>query len=242
MKYPLVIFDFDGTLANSLPCFLGIMRQLSDQNGFRKVEDHEVEQLRAFDVRQLMKFLEIPFWKLPGITRQFRQMMADQTDQVSLFPGIQQFLEQLTAADVKLAIVSSNAKDNVQKILGPDLVALFSWMECEASIFGKRPKLRKVLRKSGLTSAQAIYIGDEIRDLQAAHAERLAFGAVTWGHTLREFFLPHGPQEVFETVELMSETLLSKEACSLKPASTTLEMDPSPDKPNRPDDAESTEL
>ena len=209
MRYPLAIFDFDGTLADSLHCFQGIMRHLSDQHGFRKIEDHEREQLRAFDAKQLLKHLGIPFWKLPAITRQVRQMMADQTDQVSLFPGIQQFIERLTAAGTQLAIVSSNSWDNVRKILGPGLVSQFQYTECEASIFGKRPKLRKVLRKSGLRPDRAIYIGDEIRDLQAAHAERLAFGAVTWGHTPVDLFLPHGPQEVFETIELMTEKLLS---------------------------------
>lgn len=209
MKYPLVIFDFDGTLADSLPCFLGIMSRLADEYGFRKPEVSEIEQLRAVDAKQLFKSLGIPFWKLPGITRRIRQLMAAEVDQVSLFPGIEEFLRRLTAQGFQLAIVSSNSWDNVRSILGPQNAVLFQHAECEASIFGKRPKLRKVLRKLGQSPERAIYIGDEIRDLQAAHAERLAFGAVTWGHTPVDAFLPHGPQEVFESVERMTETLMA---------------------------------
>jgi len=211
MKYPLVIFDFDGTLADSLSCFLGIMSRLADEYGFRKLEGPEIEQLRAVDAKQLFKCLGIPFWKLPAITRRIRQLMAAEVDQVSLFPGIEEFLQRLTTRGFQLAIVSSNSWDNVRSILGPQSASLFQQAECEASIFGKRPKLRKVLRKSGLTPERAIYIGDEIRDMQAAHAERLAFGAVTWGHTPADLFLPHGPQEVFETVEMMTEKLLALE-------------------------------
>ena len=208
MKYPLVIFDFDGTLADSLPCFLGIMDRLSEQHGFRKIAVHDLEAMRRFDARQLFQHLGIPFWKLPGLTRQIRRLMAEHVDEVSLFPGIEDFLRRLLGQGVDLAIVSSNSWENIRRILGPENTLLFQHTECEASIFGKRPKLRRVLRKSGHTPDRAIYIGDEIRDLQAAHAEGLAFGAVTWGHTPADQFRSHGPQEVFETVEQMTAKLV----------------------------------
>lgn len=209
MKYPLAIFDFDGTLANSLPCFLEIMRRLSDQHGFRRIEDHELETLRTADTRQFLKHIGIPFWKLPLLVLQVRSAMTEVAHEVPLFPGIVEFLDQLTAAGIELAIVSSNSWENVKTVLGPDHATKFRFTECEASLFGKRPKLRKVLRQAGVTADKAIYIGDEIRDLQAAHAEGIAFGAVTWGHTPRDVFRPHSPQEVFETVESMTEKLLS---------------------------------
>ncbi len=208
MKYPLAIFDFDGTLANSLPCFLEIMRRLSVQHGFRRIEDHELESMRTADTKQFLKHMGIPFWKLPLLVMQVRSAMADVAHEVPLFPGIVEFLDQLTTAGVEIAIVSSNSWENVKTVLGPDNVTKFRQTECEASIFGKRPKLRKVLRQAGVNADQAIYIGDEIRDLQAAHAEGIAFGAVTWGHTPRDIFRPHYPQEVFDSVESMTRTLL----------------------------------
>ena len=208
MKYPLAIFDFDGTLANSLPCFVEIMRRLSDQHGFRRIEDHELESLRTADTRQFLKHVGIPLWKLPLLVLQVRSAMTEVAHEVPLYPGIVEFLDQMTSAGIELAIVSSNSWENVKTVLGPENVAKFRYTECEASLFGKRPKLRKVLRQAGVPADQAIYIGDEVRDLQAAHAEGIAFGAVTWGHTPRDIFRPHYPKEVFESIESMTSHLL----------------------------------
>ncbi|MFL6293325.1 MAG: hypothetical protein ACJ759_20725 [Thermoanaerobaculia bacterium] len=44
-------------------------------------------------------------------------------------------------------------------------------------------------------------IGDEIRDLEAARAEGIAFGAVTWGYTHPEALRAHGPEEMFSTID-----------------------------------------
>jgi phosphoglycolate phosphatase len=50
------------------------------------------------------------------------------------------------------------------------------------SIFGKRAHLRRVLRQSGVARERALYIGDQAADLEAARAEGIAFGAVSWGY------------------------------------------------------------
>ena len=49
-------------------------------------------------------------------------------------------------------------------------------------MFGKAPKLRAVLKASGIPARQAIYLGDEIRDAEAAHKAGMAYGAVAWGY------------------------------------------------------------
>jgi phosphoglycolate phosphatase len=78
---------------------------------------------------------------------------------------------------------------------------LIQHYSCGASLFGKGPKLRAVLRSSGIPAAEAICIGDEIRDLEAAREAGLAFGAVTWGYTQPASLRAHGPEEVFESFE-----------------------------------------
>ena len=103
--------------------------------------------------------------------------------QIRLFPGVGQLLADLAGRGVVLAVVSSNSIDNVRQVLGPENAARIGHYECGASICGKRPKLRAVLRASGVPAVEAIAIGDEIRDLEAARAEGIAFGAVSWGYT-----------------------------------------------------------
>ncbi len=201
MRYRLAIFDFDGTLADSFPWFLGMLNGLADKNGFRRIEEHEIEMLRGQGARQVVAHLGVPAWKLPRIAQQMRRQMTRDIGGIALFPGVDRLLRELAAREVRLAIVTSNSIDNVRQVLGPDSTALIHHYECGASIFGKRPKLRVVLRASGMPAAAAISIGDEVRDLEAARAEGIAFGAVTWGYTNPEALRAQNPEEVFASLE-----------------------------------------
>jgi phosphoglycolate phosphatase len=201
MRYRLALFDFDGTLADSYGWFLGRMNQLADQHRFRRVEEHEVEALRGQSARQVMEALGVPLWKLPRIASQVRREMASAIDTIGLFPGMDQVLGGLADRGIGLAVVTSNSRENVRRILGPETAALIRHYACGASIFGKRPKLRAVLRDSGVPAAAAIVIGDEIRDLEAARAEGIAFGAVSWGYTHPEALRAHAPEEMFVAPE-----------------------------------------
>ena len=63
--YQLAIFDFDGTLADSFPWFIGVLNGVADRYGFNRVRPDDVEQLRGYDARQIMRHLRVPSWKLP---------------------------------------------------------------------------------------------------------------------------------------------------------------------------------
>lgn len=201
MRYRLAIFDFDGTLADSFPWFLSVVNVLADEHGFRRMEEHEVETLRGQGARQIVAHMRLPAWKMPRVAHHMRQLMARDAGRITLFPGVDGLLRELAGRGVRLAIVTSNSVDNVRQILGSESAALIHHYACGASMFGKRPKLRAVLRSSGVPAAEALCIGDEVRDLEAARAEGIAFGAVTWGYTRPEALRALHPEEVFESVE-----------------------------------------
>jgi phosphoglycolate phosphatase len=181
MRYRLAIFDFDGTLADSFPWFMEAMKEIADEFRFRRIEDHEVDALRGYEARRLAAHLGMPMWKMPLVARSMRRRMAADAGRIPLFPGAGAMLRALADAGVTLAIVTSNSEANVRRVLGPENAALVRHYGCGAAIFGKAPKLRKVLRDSGVPAAQALSIGDEIRDLHASRVEGIAFGAVAWG-------------------------------------------------------------
>jgi phosphoglycolate phosphatase len=205
--YRLAIFDFDGTLADSFPWFRGVVNRLADEHGFRRVEDHEVETLRSHSARQVAGHLGVPLWKMPLIARQMRQLMAEDIARIPLFPGVDRLLRGLSDRGIRLAIVSSNSFRNVRRVLGPDNAALIQHCSCGAALFGKRSKLREVLRDSGIPAREAICIGDEIRDQEAARAEGIAFGAVTWGYTDPASLRAQAPEELFASLEEILEKI-----------------------------------
>jgi phosphoglycolate phosphatase len=180
LKYRLAIFDFDGTLADTLPWMSGVFNDVADECGFRRLEPHEFEEVRHLHGRELLKRLEIPLWKLPHAMNAMRRRMADNVGALTLFPGISDGLRALAKTQVKLAVVSSNSRANIVSILGAD-AALISHFACGVSMFGKSGRLKQVLRASGIAVGSAIYIGDEIRDGEAARDAHMDFGAVGWG-------------------------------------------------------------
>ena len=208
MRYRLAIFDFDGTLADSFAFFLVVTNRLADEHGFRRMEEHEIETLRGQGARQIVGKFGIPAWKLPRIGRDFRRYMAEDANGIAPFPGVDRLLQGLADHGIQIAIVTSNSAENVRRILGPESSALIRHWSCGVSMFGKRSKLRGVLRSSGVLAAEAICIGDEVRDLEAAHAEGIAFGGVSWGYTAPEALRAHGPEEMFIEVDEILTRLL----------------------------------
>ncbi|HEU0054085.1 MAG TPA: HAD hydrolase-like protein [Longimicrobium sp.] len=209
MKYRLAIFDFDGTLSDSFPWFMRTVNDVADRYRFRRIDPADLERLRGMHAREIVAHLGVPFWKLPLVARHMRARMAVDMEGIRLFPGAERMLERLAEGGIALAIVTSNSEANVRRVLGPRAAARIAHYACGASLFGKRPLLRRVLRAAGVPASAAVSIGDELRDLHAARAERIAFGAVTWGFTAPESLRAHHPEEVFETMEDVVDTLLS---------------------------------
>jgi phosphoglycolate phosphatase len=216
MKYRLLIFDFDGTLADSFPWFLRALDEAAARYRFRPLVAAEVETLRPHGARKMIEHLGVPAWKLPLIARHLRRAMARELDRITLFPGVSDLLPRLAHQGVTLAIVTSNSEENVRRVLGARNASLVQHYACGASLFGKRPLLTKVVRASGVPPETALCIGDEIRDQEAARTAGLPFGAVTWGYTHGDTLRSLDPEELFTQVDELLR-VLAEDKPSVKP-------------------------
>jgi phosphoglycolate phosphatase len=200
-KYTLVIFDFDGTLADTFPWFTDVINKVAEKYHFKKIEPGEHETIRELDARGVLKYLGVPLWKMPLIANYMRTLMTHDIQKIALFQGIEGLLRRLASVGVTLAVVSSNSYENIRHVLGEEMGALIAYYECGVSMFGKEAKLRKILKRSGASPSEAIYIGDEIRDSEAARKVGLAFGGASWGYTTAESLRAHSPDDVFAGID-----------------------------------------
>lgn len=184
-RYDALLLDFDGTLTDSLPLYTATMQQLVTEFGLRPLPDGGLEAMRALGTRELIAVLGLRWWRIPAATRRMRELVALRRGELRLFDGIAPLLQRLHAEGVQLQLVTSNARDTVETVLGP-LRGCFVQLHCGVPLLGKRRALARALRGSGTAAARVLSVGDELRDAEASRALGLDFAAVSWGVGLPE--------------------------------------------------------
>jgi len=197
VKYKLIIFDFDGTLADSFPWLVGLFNEMADAYHFNRLGPEKVAILRTYKAAQVMKAIGISIWQAPKIGREIKIRMAREIERVPLFEGIPSVLVELSRNGAELALATSNARTNILKVLGEGNANLFKYMECDISLNGKKASFQRIVRRTGLEKSRILAIGDEIRDLEAARRAGIAFGAVSWGYTDIQTLKTQSPDLVF---------------------------------------------
>jgi phosphoglycolate phosphatase len=201
-RYRLAIFDFDGTLADSLPWFRASFHDMVARFDLTPVPAEEMEGLRGLSAREIMARLNVSTWQLPAIVSDMRKRKLAAASEISLFKGIPAMLTDLQRLGIKTAIVSSDSEASVRQVLGPT-ASLITRFDCGAAIFGKHWKFRRVARKLGVKSSETICIGDEIRDIEAAGTAGMDSGAVAWGYAFPAALQAAGATYLFNSIEEM---------------------------------------
>ncbi len=199
--FKLVIFDFDGTLGDTMGWFLDASDAMAERFGYLPIDRGDLDRLRKLSARELMKLQRVSVLKLPMLAAHFQKMMRNDAGSIRMFDGVPEMLKAVHGAGAKIAIVSSNSEENIRIVLGPELCGLVSRFNCGASVFGKASKFRKVLAAMSCKPGEAISIGDETRDIDAAREIGMTTGGVAWGYTNAEALRLYGPDHMFERVE-----------------------------------------
>jgi phosphoglycolate phosphatase len=185
------------------------VNDVADRFSFRRLAEDDIEPLRHASSRDILKRLGVPLWKVPAIARHMRRLKAAHLADIPLFPGVEAMLRALKDGGLRLALVSSDNEANARAQLGATNAALFTTFECGASLFGKSAKFRRVFKRAGIEPAQAIAIGDEARDIEAARTAGIDCGAVTWGYAAPQALSTLSPDVVFERIEDIARALLA---------------------------------
>jgi phosphoglycolate phosphatase len=180
MSRGTIIFDFDGTLADS---FQLVSSFIATQAGKTNLTPAERNHLKGLSMRDIAKELEVPSWRYLWMFFEGRRMMSGRMDEVKPFVGVTSAVRVLRAQGWDLYVLSSNSNSNIQLFLKRyELEKYFVRTQGSASFFGKTQALRTILRRNKLDPRQSFYVGDEARDLYAARRSNIRGVAVAWGY------------------------------------------------------------
>ena len=208
MTHPAVIFDFDGTIADTLPLLVKILNRLSAEFGYKELREENLDELRAKDTREVLRHLGISIFKLPFLVKKARVELNKEIEGLRLIKGISEALLKVKTAGYKLGILTSNSEENVRKFLGNNGLQIFDFIYSGSSIFGKGKTLKNLLREQNLKNNEVVYVADETRDVKAARKAGVKIVAVGWGFNSRQAltklkpdFLIDEPAELIKVLE-----------------------------------------
>ncbi|MBW2998693.1 HAD-IA family hydrolase [Candidatus Woesearchaeota archaeon] len=186
-----IIFDMDGTLADSFPLAIDCIKKIAKEEGKDLgIEDFTVLKSKGpFEV--IRDDFKIPLIKIPFYVRKTQKMMEKRINSVKLFKDIKTVINKLSK-DYKVGILSSNSRKNIVSILENNNLEV-DFVHSGKSIFGKDKSLNRVLKLHKLKKNETIYVGDEIRDVKACNKIDLDCIAVTWGFNTKEVLSPQKP-------------------------------------------------
>jgi phosphoglycolate phosphatase len=178
--YRVLLWDFDGTLADTLGELLRIYNLVAARDGYRPITDPET--VRRSSPVALLRSHGISLLRLPFLIREVLLAQRDRMASTRLFPGLEELLPALRRQGYRLGVVSSNDESNIRACLRANGVEpLFDCVVGCSRLFGKARALRRVCRLWSAHPEQVLYIGDEVRDIDAARSAGIAVAAVTWG-------------------------------------------------------------
>lgn len=203
----VAIFDFDGTIVDSLEQAITAYNQLAPRFFVKPIDRHDVPRLRTLGARTAMREHGVSWWKLPFLVRSMRSALHEHVDGLQAFPGMADALRGLVARGHRLCILSTNSNRTIERFLARNDLHIFEQVAGGTSMFGKARALRTLLRDAKLDARSALYIGDEVRDLEAAHASGLRSVAVSWGYAGRESLAAARPTHLIDRPEELATYL-----------------------------------
>lgn len=199
MKYRALVFDFDGTIADTLGETRKIFNELAPEYGIRQVEEHEVSELRHLSLKEILSKLKIPSRRVPSIIARGTKMMRNNIDRLQLINGMKETLTELREHTDSFGILTSNTTANVDAFLqNHGIRDLFDFVSSTSKLTGKSRHLRAIRKTFSLEHSEIIYIGDELRDVKAAQKAKIPHAAVSWGFNSRESLAKAKPTYLFD--------------------------------------------
>ncbi len=176
-----IIFDFDGTLADMKQLFMEVGNEIAAKKGWPPVDEATYQKLRKGNIKEGLKHLGIPFRDVPFVLLQARKMLGLRSGEVEMFKGVHELIASLQASGHELFVLSTNSRKLIHSVLerqklGDKLVVLPS-----SGLFGKAPAIKRFMRSRKANKKDVWYVGDELRDIEAAKKAGVHSIAVTWG-------------------------------------------------------------
>jgi phosphoglycolate phosphatase len=200
---PLVVFDFDGTLCDSIHEVITIFNTLAPAYNALPAQGRDAYSL--VPTKHFLRVHRINFLKRPFIVFNLRKRIRASMPSLPAFPSVKEALSQLKDKGFVLGILTSNSGENVRLFLEKQGLDRVDFIVHGSTIFGKGRLLKKIARRSG--ASRIYYVGDEVRDIEACKKAKILSIAATWGYHSRDLLAANHPDYLVQSFEELAVLL-----------------------------------
>ena len=203
-----IIFDFDGTLADTMDITYLIYTEVAAEFGYPVLSREEIIAMSHEPILQRLRKQKVRLYQIPKLMKAFLTKYVNVVETVPLFPNMFTVMKKLEEEGYLLAILSSNHHSIISRFIDTHELPHFQWVQDQASIFGKAKSIQRALKKQQIAKEDVLYVGDELRDIEACKKIGISIAAVTWGYDSKELllqgeptFLANTPKDLLEIVK-----------------------------------------
>jgi len=204
-----IIFDFDGTIADSFELFVKTLSKLLNQTEL--ISPERLTELRGMSIREIMAQLGIKSWQLPRFVIKGRREISKNFGNIAIFEGMPQIIRTLSDMGYDLYILSTNNNTVISEFLKKNrLDQYFKQTYANVGLIGKTKSLKKLMKDHHYAGANVIYIGDEVRDIEQAHNAGIKCISVDWGYSTSDSLVASKPDYIVSSSREIVDILGSK--------------------------------
>lgn len=207
MKYKCLIFDFDGTLANSENSMLFAYNTIADKYGFKILTNEDLDELKHMPFQNIAKNLGVPYNKIFSLLAEGQKVMKEHLSNIAPYDeNLDEILINLKKLCPIMGIISSNTKKIIKKFLKTYQIHNMNFIVTSA-LFSKEVKIKKIMRKFRLSPEEVLYIGDEHRDIISSQNANVDIASATWGYNSIEYLNTANPTYMIDSINDLFEII-----------------------------------
>ncbi|MCX7919537.1 MAG: HAD family hydrolase [bacterium] len=204
MSFNLIVFDFDGTIANTSPLIFASINAVAKKFLGKTFTPQEIIAMYGPTEEQIIASLVRPDDYNAAIT-EFYSVYAGKPELVESFPGFSEFLQQAKQKNITLGIFTGKGRKtcliNLHEL---GYQEYFDYIYTGDDVKNRKPHpeaLLKIIADANVDPELAIYIGDSVADITCARAAGIKFGAAFWDPLADKRILDMRPDFIFYTIE-----------------------------------------
>ena len=197
-RFPLLIFDWDGTLFDSTATIVDALQRAFADLGLAVPERVACRHVIGLGLVDALRYLNpsLPESDYPRLVAAYREHYLGGNHRLALFDGVAAALQRYRAMGYFLAVATGKSRHGLDVALDSSgLRPLFDMTRCADESFSKpHPQMIfDILEFTDIAASSALMIGDTSHDMELARNAGTAAVAVSYGAHGRAELLAYAP-------------------------------------------------